>query len=394
MKRFYPIVLLALLAFPVAAQTEPGVTNPLETPVQSPLLPGIDRLLTPVERRRLTDYLDQRDAEARAKYDAGQDDEAFAIWYEEIKLRRYLGEIEEVKTLQKVGIAAWNRDRGEEVKTIIGRLNTIQQTADTNKTMTPELLTALGNAYEGLRAFDNSIAVYNRLLASARTANDPTAVEAYLNKVGELHLARFDYTRAAPVYEELLSIAKARNDSLRAGVYLQKLAEIYRESLQPANAVRIKEEIAEDYLRNQRIRDLAELKILIGLDYQALKDPNKASQNFQEAYSLSFALQQYGTAGDALSKLAELYKSYGQTDYALQIYQESIKVHEIGYNYYGLMTTYDKLGQIYLERKQFDRAENAFQKGAELARAIRYREEYFQGQIARVNQAKNQPPTP
>jgi tetratricopeptide (TPR) repeat protein len=396
MKRFYPLFLLLLLTFPPrsTAQTEAEIVNPLETPVQSPLLPAGDRPLTPVEQLRLREYLDKRDAEAQTKYDAGLYEEAFPIWYEEIKLRRSLGVVEEVNTLGKVGLAAWNRDRGEEVKIILGRLKTIQQTAETNQTMNGELLESLGKAYEQVRAFDNAIAIYTKILANARKANDPLAIEATLNKLGELHLTRFDYTKAAPIYEELLTMAKARNDSLQKGIYLQKLAEIYRESLQPANAIRIKEEIAEGYLKNQQIQLIPDLKILIGLDYQALKDPNKASQNFQEAYSLAFALQQYGTAGEALSKLADLYKSYGQTDYALQIYQESIKVHEIGYNYYGLMMTYDQIGKIYLEKKEFDQAINAFRKGEELARAIRYREDYFQNQIAKANQEKNNPPTP
>ncbi|MEG3438420.1 tetratricopeptide repeat protein [Pannus brasiliensis CCIBt3594] len=393
MKRFYPILLLApiFFSFPVLAQT-PTPPNPLETPVQNPIVP-LNRPLTPEERQKLTESLDKLDAEARAKYDAGLYQEAFPIWYEEIKQRRALGDVEEVKGLGRVGLAAWERDRTDEVKYINQRLKNIQQNAETGKKMTPELRAELGIAYEQIRAIDSAVTIYDRILADARKANDPVAIEANLSKLGELHLKRFDYQRAAPVYEELLVIARSRNDSLQEGIYLQKLAEIYHESLQPANAARIKEEIAENYLRNQQPQLIPPMKILIGLDYQALNDPNKASQNFQEAYSLAFALQQYGTAGEALGRLAELYQKYGQTDYALQIYQETIKVHELGYNYYGLMTTYDKIGQIYLDRKDYRQAMNAFQKGSELARAIRYREEYFQNQIARVNQAMTQPPT-
>jgi tetratricopeptide (TPR) repeat protein len=391
MLRFSVSLFICLISasFPVLAQTETPPPNPLETPVQSPLLPGIDRPLTPLERRQLSLYIDKRDAEAQAKYDAGLNEEAFPIWYEVIKLNRYLGAVAEVKSLGKVGLAAWNRDRTQEVKLITARLKAIQQTAESNQTMDGELLVALGVAYEQVRAFDEAIIIYDEVLADQRKAGDNLAVEATLNKIGQLHLARFDYQKAAPVYEELLATAKARNDSLNQGIYLQRLAEIYRESLQPANSVKIKEEIAEGYLRNQQIQLIPDLKIQIGLDYQALKDPNKASQNFQEAYSLAFALQQYGTAGEALNKLAELYKSYQQVDYALQIYQESIKVHELGYNYYGLMNAYDQIGQIYLERKDYSQALIAFQKGSELAQAIRYREEYFQTKITQVNQAIN-----
>ncbi len=81
------------------AQTETPAPNPLETPLQSPLLPAIDRPLTPLERRQLLLYIDQRDAEAQAKYDGGLNEEAFPIWYEVIKLNRYLGAKEEVKSL-------------------------------------------------------------------------------------------------------------------------------------------------------------------------------------------------------------------------------------------------------------------------------------------------------
>jgi tetratricopeptide (TPR) repeat protein len=293
--------------------------------------------------------------------------------------------------LGKVGLAAWNRDRTEDVKLITARLKTVQQTAEINQTMDGELLALLGTSYQQVRAFNEAIIVYDKILANARKSGDNLAVEATLNQLGQIHLSRFDYQKAAPVYEELLTISKAQNNSLNQGIYLQRLAEIYRESLQPANAVKIKEEIAETEIRNQQIQLIPDLKIQIGLDYQALKDANKASQNFQEAYSLAFALQQYGTAGEALNKLAELYKSYQQVDYALQIYQELIKVHELGYNYYGLMNTYDQIGQIYLERKNYPQALLAFQKGAELAQAIRYREQYFQTQITQVNQAINNP---
>ncbi|MCA2686322.1 MAG: tetratricopeptide repeat protein [Microcystis sp. M038S2] len=393
MLRFSLSLWLCLIgtSLPLLAQTETPAPNPLETPLKSPLLPGIDRPLTPLERRQLLLYIDRRDAEAQAKYDAGLNEEAFPIWYEVIKLNRYLGAKEEVKSLGKVGLAAWNRDRTEDVKLITNRLKAVQQTAETNQTIDGELLALLGTSYEQVRAFNEAIIIYDKIIANARKSGDNVAVEATLNKLGQIHLSRFDYQKAAPVYEELLTISKTQNNSLTQGIYLQRLAEIYRESLQPANAVKIKEEIAETQIRNQQIQLIPALKIQIGLDYQALKDANKASQNFQEAYSLAFALQQYGIAGEALNKLAELYKSYQQVDYALQIYQELIKVHELGYNYYGLMNTYDQIGQIYLERKNYPQALLAFQKGAELAQAIRYREQYFQTQITQVNQAINNP---
>ncbi|MBR8829635.1 MAG: hypothetical protein N5P05_001415 [Chroococcopsis gigantea SAG 12.99] len=390
----FSILLLFTGVAPALGQTEPVPVNPLEVPVEdNTYIPKIDRPLTPIERRRLREYLEKQDKQAQELYNTGKEAEAFGIWYEEIKLSRYLGAVAEVQTLGKVGEKAWNKDKTSQVKTIIERMENIQKKAEVNQETNAELLSTLGIAYEQVRSIDNALVIYDKLLANAKIDGNQASQETYLSKIGELHLMRFDYAKAGPIYEDLLGRAKTRSDSLKSGIYLQRLAEIYRESSQPANAVRIKEELVENYLKNQQIQSIPELKIAIGSDYQALKDPNKAGQSFQEAYALAWSIQQLGTAAEALDKLAELYKSYQQIDYALQIYQELLKVQQLGYNYYGLMNTYDKIGQIYLEKNNLPLAMDSFQKGWELSKAIRYNEEYFQTRMAQVNQAMN-PPEP
>jgi tetratricopeptide (TPR) repeat protein len=48
------------------------------------------------------------------------------------------------------------------------------------------------------------------------------------------------------------------------------------------------------------------------------------------------------------------------------------------------MNTYDRIGQIYLELKDYPQALAAFQKGLEIATALRHQEAYFTAQIDRV----------
>jgi tetratricopeptide (TPR) repeat protein len=236
--------------------------------------------------------------------------------------------------------------------------------------------------------------MYKKLLETARATGNLTTQESLLSKIGQVYLSRFDYSQAAPIYEELLKMAQGRGDSLQEGIYLQKLAQIYSEALQPQNAVRIKESLVDNYLKTQKVKAIPDLKILIGIDYEALKELEKASQNYQEAYSLAWALQQYGISGEALKKLGELYQKNQQEDYALQIFQELIKVEQKGYNYYGLMNTYDKIGDIYTNKKNYSEAMSAFQKGLELARSIGYQENYFINKINQTNQQINTPETP
>jgi tetratricopeptide (TPR) repeat protein len=370
---------------------QPYIPNPLETSVPDPLIPQINRPLSPFEQRRLREALDALNIEAKAQFDAGNGDAAFLLWYRELRLRRYLGRLEEIQALGRVGDIAWNNTRTDDVKNIYSRLQIVQQEAETEAPLTPELLDVFALAYQQLRKINESLYIELKILANAQAQGDITAQIKSLNTIGELHLSRFDYVKAAPIYEQLLDMAQSQEDVYQEGIYLQKLAEIYSEALQPENAVKIKEELVNNYLKNQQIAAIPELKILIGDDYDALKQAEAASQSYQEAYSLAWSLQQFGAAGKALLKLGDLYRKYQQDDYALQIYKTLIKVEQQSYNYYGLMNAYDRIGDIYLSHKNYSQALFSFQQGLELAKAISHNEEYFIKKITEVNQHMNTP---
>ena len=394
------LLLLTLLGFSFSGGltlAQNVIPNPslLDLPAQPhPNIPLINRPLTPLERRQLGESLDAMNSQAQALLNQGKETEAFNIWYEELRLRRYLGLLSETEALGRVGAVAWNRTRTEDVRIITQRLREIQQQAEIENTLQGELLNALATSYEQLHSLDDILSMYKKLLETARATGDLTTQESLLSKIGQVYLSRFDYSQAAPVYEELLKMAQGRGDSLQEGIYLQKLAQIYSEALQPQNAVKIKESLVDNYLKTQKVKAIPDLKILIGIDYEALKELEKASQNYQEAYSLAWALQQYGISGEALKKLGELYQKNQQEDYALQIFQELIKVEQKGYNYYGLMNTYDKIGDIYRNKKNYSEAMSAFQKGLELARSIGHQENYFINKINQTNQQINNPETP
>jgi tetratricopeptide (TPR) repeat protein len=375
--------------FQSVAQTTQS--NPLEQPIQDPLLPSRQRSLTPFEVRRLREAMDSMNADAQTQLQAGNADKAFEIWYRELRLRRSVSRLEEIQALGRVGQIAWERTRREDVQIINKRLSVIQQEAEAEAPLNPELLNAFATAYQQVHSLDNSLNIYQKILANARQKEDVVAEEETLKTLGKLYLDKFDYPKAAEIYEDLLKRSQAKSNTYEEGIYLQQLAEIYSQALQPENAVRIKEQLVDNYLNNQKVMALPELKLAIGSDYETLKQPEQASQNYQEAFSLAWSLQQYGTAGEALNKLGNLYQTYNQDDYALQIYQELIKVEQQSYNYYGLMNAYDRIGQIYLKQNNYSQALIAFQKGLEIARSLSYRQDYFLTQIQQINNPKNQP---
>ncbi|NEO62996.1 MAG: tetratricopeptide repeat protein [Moorea sp. SIO4G2] len=369
--------------------------NPLELTAPDPLLPSLspEEPLNPSERSRLNQALDELNAEAQAEFKAGNQSKAFDIWYREIRLRRVLGDpVAEVQTLGRVGGVAWNENNKQSVQLITARLEEIQQENEAEDSINLPLLKALGKAYEQIRVPGQALTVYEQILADARNQDDMATVEATLKTMGELHMAWFDYPKAAETYEELL--AQAQSDvplePLRERIneevaYLQQLAYIYDQDQQPDQALPKKQQLVDIYLNQGNDTQIPALKIAIASDYNALNQPEKASQTYQEAYSLAWSLQQFAHASEALQPLAQLYITSKQPQFALQVYEVLLQVEQKSYNYYGLMNTYDKIGQVYLDMNNYPQALAAFQKGLDLAESLQHREAYFVNKIQLVN---------
>ncbi|NEO80520.1 tetratricopeptide repeat protein [Moorena sp. SIO4G3] len=361
--------------------------NPLELTAPDPLLPSLspDEPLNPSERSRLSEALDELNAQAQAEFKAGNQSKAFDIWYREIRLRRVLGDlVAEVQTLGRVGGVAWNENNKQSVQLITTRLEEIQQENQAEDSINLSLLKALGKAYEQIRVPGQALTVYEQILADARNQDDMATVEATLKTMGELHMAWFDYPKAAETYEELLAQAQSGRISEEVA-YLQQLAYIYDQDQQPDQALPKKQQLVDIYLSQGNDTQIPALKIAIASDYNSLNQPEKASQTYQEAYSLAWSLQQFAHASEALQPLAELYLTSKQPQFALQVYEVLLQVEQKSYNYYGLMNTYDKIGQVYVDMNNYPQALAAFQKGLSLAESLQHREAYFVNKIQLVN---------
>lgn len=364
--------------------------NPLQIREKDPLLPSINRPLTDFEKKRLRTQLNQFNQEAKTELEAGNIDQAFNLWYRELRLRRVFGTVEEIESLTRVGAIAWENSRNQDINYLTERLILLEtENTRENGQINPELIFLFAEAYEAVHNLDKSIEVYQQILALSRQKEDAKNIKIALDKLGTFYLAKFNYYEAEPIYKELLTIARAEENYLEEGIYLRKLAEINGATANPKNSVVYKKKLAENYLADQQLQLLADLNISIADDYKALDQPEEASKYYQEAFALAWSLQQFATAGDALKKLGRLYQDYKQNEYALQIYQELIKIEQQSYNLYGLMNTYDSIGQIYLQENNYPLALQWFQKALEIAYSLQYKIDYFNGQIEKVNQKLN-----
>ena len=368
-------------------KTEETFFNPLEIKTPDPLLPNPNITLTPLQRLKLKAALDELDRQAAARYAVGDRNSAFAIWNRELRLRRALGFQEEIQALSRVGGIAWQENQRPELQAITQRLLAIGQQVQSQPDVNLQLLRSLGLAFQQVREPDNAIAIYNRILASARQQRDAATIQATLKTLAELNLSWFDYAKAATAYEELLSVATEVGDRLGVLTNLQQLDFIYGQARRYQQAIAVKQKLFEIYQNDPQLSlSLPALRLAIAKDYLALGQIQTAFENFQQAYTSAWSLQQYSLAGDALRQLIALYRSQNQIDAALQTSQILLQAEQFASDFYGMMTTYDQIGQIYLNLGNKSEALAAFQKGLELAQQLNYQETYFAGQIQQINQ--------
>jgi tetratricopeptide (TPR) repeat protein len=379
--------------------------NPLEITAPDPLIPFDykDRSLTNQERQEIMAAANRLMAVGATKLQQGDRIGAFEAWNRELRFRRLLGPLAaEVRALGRVGDIAWRENEQTQLRYITKRLDDIlaknqlaknstakmEGESEAAQTITESdlktrirLLEELGLAYQLVRLPKTAAGIYEQVLANARKRNDSLELEATLITLGQLHLAWFDYASAAKTYQELLGRAQNRQDLFNQPIYLSQLAYIHEQAKQPKEAIPYQEQLVAFYEQINNPEPIPSLKIKIADNYRLIEQLDQAEINYQVAYKLSTPQKQFGNAGDALRKLGEMYRSKDRLDSALRMFYFLVLVEQQAYNAYGAMNAYDQMGQVHALRKEYPQAIAAFQKGLNIARRLKIRENYFNHQI-------------
>lgn len=369
------------------AQDDAFPPSPLEPDETDPLLPTmvLDRPLSDQERTVLNAALNELNQEADAAYQAGDILGAFDIWFRELRLRRFLGTREEVAALSRVGEIAWNESQTTEVRLITQRLLEIEQQVQAEEPLDYELLLMIAEAYQKVRAREFAVALYDQILVQARLDGDLVTEEKALRALGDLHLAWFDYPRAAAAYLDLLAFFRAQGNKLGEIDALRQLAFIYDEGDEPAESIAIRRELIAIFEERQELTELPALKLAIADAYRELDRPDLAAPEYQETFAIARSVQYYGYGREALAKLADLYMELDRPEDALVVYQLVIDVGQQSYDYYSMMNAYDQIAQIHQRRGATSQALVAYRQGLVLAQQINFRVDYFTEQIARLS---------
>lgn len=361
------------------------IGNPLENNIADPLLPEENRPLSETEIESIEATVIQLQQEGENLYQQGEIDRAFQIWYRELLLKQRLSKTSEIEALTRIGSIAWQENRKEDLTNIERRLTNIELELGEELGQNLDLLNILGTAYRQIRSIDRAIAIYQKIITYSRDKQEVNTEKNALETTSQLYLAKFDYPNAIKTHKQLLNIDRSQNDSTSEEIYLTQLIDSYSQISQPEKSLSIKEKLLDRYRQSQQNELIPKLQIAIADDYRLLDRLKESDLNYREAFNLAWTLQQYAIAAEALNKLGDLYDVYNEKESALQIYEELLKVEGKISNYYGSIDTYDRIGKIHLELKNYTSALAAFDRGLQLAKIIKYREEYFIERIKEID---------
>lgn len=387
---------------------DPFAPNPLLSPEPDPLLPNPPApgtILGAGQRETLAPELDRLNVEANERLAAGDAIGAFELWTRELRLRRYFGVSEEIAALQRVGAIAWNNGQRLYLEFITERLQEILE-RERSQSQSEAVLEALGTAFKTVRAKEPAVETYQILLENADGRDDILQRERWAGEIARIYLNWLDYPKAAVAYEELLELQLQIQNLRNAGELppppppppgetetappsqiesLRELAFIYEQMGEFLPAIAARERLIGYYISQQNLSPVPEQKLAIAAHYEQLGKFQQAGQAYQEAYQVATTIQQFDNASLALEQLAKLYRDQNQIQTALELYQAQVLVNQQSYNFYGMMNAYDNIGEIYRQQKAYPQALQAFQSGLQLARELKYKEDYFSAKIDEVN---------
>lgn len=362
-------------------------TNPLQTGVDSrdPLIPDGygKRQLSSFEIYRLQQEIERLEQTATQELQQGNTNRAFELWYRQLKLARAINTEVEIEALGEVGAIAWQENRAGDLRNIANRLMAIEKKI-TIADLDSKLLERFATAYQQIKYPEQAIAIYQQILSNNKQQKKLVAVEANLKTLGELYLAKFNYLSAAKTYQELLTLAESKSNLEEVNFYLNTLIDLYDRTNQIAPAIATKERLIENYTAVKKLEQVAKLELAIAHDYQTLTQTPQAIEAYERGFRLASTTQQLAIADDALNSLGKLYLQERQEKKAIATFTQLLTIQRQSYNHYGLINTYDTLGKIALKSERKTQAKQYFQQALELAKALDYKVEYFQQQIAKL----------
>lgn len=370
---------------------DPFLSDPEFAEPRDPLLPTfpIRRQLSPLEKLELETQLDQLATQAETAYQLGETDRAFEIWMREVRLRRILGDGEELAAIRRVGVRVWEADRTQIAQLLTLRLEEIQADLLSPAASDLDLVEALAVAFEGLQDIDSALTVYNTLLDSATQADDVVRQIQLLERMGDLQSRWFRFESAAASYNRLLNLLGGSTPSRRS-VYLEQAIYTHENAGQLARAIAFQQELLRYYDGQGNLGARVPLQLAIARNYRDVERFDLAWVYYQSTYSLALELKHMGYARDVLADLTEIYGVLERPADVQYLLEQQLAVERLSYGGYGIMTVFAQLGQFHEVQGDIAAAIAAYREGLILATYLNHRQAFFLNRIQRLQLAQGE----
>lgn len=359
------------------------LADPLADNPRDPLLPTpvVDRPLSPLEQFDLEQGLNQLAREAEALAMANQPEAARTLWMREVRLRRILGLDAELDAMDR--IAQWLRDGSatQELQLLAARLDQMTPGLDPTQAADRNRLQTMATVYNTLGQVEPAAALYRALADAALARGDRNEYLAHLETLALLYADWFYFPEAAATYGELVAFSQG-DDEIRFRV---GQIEALTLAQQIEAAITAQQHLLDRYQSDpSRWIQVAELQYAMAQNYQQLGDVDLASRHYQVAYTNAIEADQFDLAAQVLRALADLYRQVGQWPDVDYLYRQLLAVERQALSAYGLMETFDQLGQLYEQSGNSVGALQAYTEGLTLAHQLLHRQDYFMEQIQRL----------
>lgn len=364
-----------------------AIENPrsLDKPKADPLLPSLtlNRPLSPLERRLIEETIVQFNQDAQQLLETSQTDQAFDLWFRILNLQRRLGRSQEITGLGNIGEQAWKAGRRIELEAITDRLHRLETDLrkSPQQTLSPDGK-ALGLAYQQVRDLNAAQTFYQFQLQLAEQQQDSTAMVEILTELITVQWGALNYALATDYTQQKLTLLRSGPVTLESlqeeRSLLNSLAFLAQQIGDYPTQISALEETIALTLDLGLVEEVPALWADLGNAYRANNQFNLAVQSYYQGYAFAQENQQYEAAQRILASLGQLQEAEGELQDAIQTYELLRQVHRYSSNLLGLLDSYDRLGQLYLQIQQPEQAQEQFEQGLTLARRLKYRESEFE----------------
>lgn len=391
-------------AMPVVAQSlnpeerDAFLADPLTDDPRDSLLPEappVLRPLSPLELYGLERTLPLLPLVEALLDETGQTNEVVDLWLRESRLWRLLGLEAELAALPRLAQNLNRSGNPQAVQLLTARVEQLEFFFDPGLATNRAALLEIADLYLLLAAPRRAIALHHTLADTARTNGDLTAYLARTESIAEIQAAWFYFPDAVATYMDLAQLAQSMGDANAQAEYLRQAIANAEQAQNFELAITLQQQLQQVYGTHPAMASRQPaLFYELGQNYQAVGNGDAAQTTYQSAYSSALALLQFDVAAAALTALADLYAAAERWPEVLYLYEQQLRVTGKTYDAYGLMDTYDRIGQTYEQLDQPEAAIAAYREALTLGRSLGHREDYFDAQIQRVQAGPPMEPAP